>query len=63
MNRAMLCLALPLDKLLPGGLKIGAKFYANFYRASPNATNLLAWTPNFAVGFHETSQLAEFTLK
>ena len=55
--------ALPLDKLMPGGLKPGSKFYANFYRASPRASNLLAWTPNFASGFHDTSRLGEFTLE
>ena len=55
-------LALPLDKLLPGGLKPGATFYANFYRASAGATNLLAWSPNFSNSFKDTSRLGEFTL-
>jgi hypothetical protein len=55
-------LALPLDRLLPGGLKPGGVLYGNFYRASPGASNLLAWAPNFAGGFHDTSRLAEITL-
>jgi len=55
-------LALPLDRLLPGGLKPGSLFYANFYRASPRASNLLSWTPTFASGFHDTSHLAEISL-
>ena len=56
-------LALPLDKLLPGGVTPGATFYANVYRASPGATNLLAWTPTFAAGFHDTTRLGEFMLE
>jgi len=56
-------IALPLDKLLPGGLKPGATLYANFYRASPQASDLLAWTPTFANGFQDTSRLGEFTLR
>jgi hypothetical protein len=56
-------LALPLDKLLPGGVQPGSKFYANLYRASQGASDLLAWTPNFANGFHDTSRLPELTLK
>jgi len=56
-------LAFPLDKLIPGGVKPGAKLYANFYRASPGANNLLAWTPTFAGGFQDTSRLAELTLE
>ncbi len=54
-------LALPLEKLLPG-LAAGGKFYANFYRHRPAGPELLAWTPSFAAGFHDTSRLAEFVL-
>ena len=45
------------------GLKPGGKFYANFYRHSPNGPELLAWTPPFESGFHSTGRLAEFTLQ
>ncbi len=54
--------ALPLEKLLPGGLTVGQRFYANFYRASPGATDLLAWAPTFANGFHDTERLPELIL-
>jgi hypothetical protein len=56
-------IALPLDKLLPGGLKPGGKFYANFYRATPNLEELLAWSPNFSSSFHETSRMGELVLE
>ena len=62
-DRWTMRVALPLDKLLPGGLKPGGVFYANFYRASPGASNLLAWAPTYAGGFHDTTRLAEFTLQ
>ncbi|MEI6502182.1 MAG: DUF4838 domain-containing protein, partial [Armatimonadota bacterium] len=61
-GRWTLSVALPLAKLLPGGVKAGAVLYGNFYRASPGASSLLAWAPNFAGGFHDTSRLAEITL-
>ena len=54
--------ALPLDRLLPGGVAPGGTFYANLYRASPGASRLLAWTPTFAQGFHDTTRLGEFVL-
>lgn len=56
-------LALPLDRLLPAPLSRGARLYANVYRASPNATRLLAWAPNFANGFHDTTRLPALTLE
>ncbi len=55
--------ALPLAQLLPEGLRAGDRFYANFYRASPGASDLLAWSPNFVRTFHETSRLGELTLE
>ncbi len=55
--------ALPLTHLLPGGVKPGQAFYANLYRASPGATDLLAWSPNFTRSFHETSRLGKLTLE
>jgi hypothetical protein len=56
-------LAFPLDRILPGGLKPGGKFYAGFYRATPNLDELLAWSPNFSSSFHDTSRLGELTLE
>ena len=54
--------ALPLDRLLPGGVASGGTFYANLYRASPGPNGLFAWTPTFARGFHDTTRLPEFVL-
>lgn len=54
--------ALPLDQLLPGGMAAGATLYANFYRASPGATDLLGWAPTFGHSFHETKRLPELVL-
>jgi len=56
-------IALPLAKLLPGGAKQGGKLYANLYRARPGASDLMAWAPTFASGFHDTARLAELTLE
>lgn len=61
-DRWVLLLALPLANLVPG-LKPGGKFYANFYRHSPNGPELLAWTPPYESGFHSTGRLAEFALQ
>jgi hypothetical protein len=55
-------LALPLDRLLDTPLASGSSFYANVYRASPGASNLLAWAPLFAGGFHHTDRLPQWTL-
>jgi hypothetical protein len=56
-------LALPLDRLVPAGVKAGGVLYANFYRASPQASRLLAWAPTFGGGFHDTHRLPELTLE
>ncbi len=56
-------LALPLDRLLATPLASGSTFYANLYRASPGAENLLAWAPIFAGGFHNTERLPEWILE
>ncbi len=62
-DRWTVSLALPLDKLLPGGLSVDSKLYGNFYRGTPNALDRLAWSPPYAAGFHDTARLAEFTLQ
>ncbi len=56
-------LALPLARLVPGGAKPGEVVYAGFYRASPGARDLLAWSPTFGGGFHNTSRLGELVLE
>lgn len=55
-------LALPLASLAPG-VTTSHRFYANFYRNGPGAAALLAWTPPYANGFHDTARLAEFQLQ
>lgn len=61
-GRWVLRLALPLNKLLPGGQAPAGKLYANFYRHSPGDGDLLAWQPTFASGFHDLKRLPELTL-
>jgi len=56
-------LALPLDRLLATPLASGSRFYANVYRASSGASDLLAWAPVFASGFHETARLPQWNLE
>lgn len=53
-------LALPLERLAPGATE--GKVFANFYRGTPGAGGLLAWTPTYAQGFSDTARLAELTL-
>ncbi|MHB1459208.1 MAG: DUF4838 domain-containing protein, partial [Armatimonadota bacterium] len=55
--------AIPLASLLPKSLVPGDTFYANFYRATPGASELMAWSPNMKGSFHELSRLGEFTLQ
>lgn len=65
------CLALPLDKLLPGGVKNGQKIFANFYRQCSvpegrqieSGSNFLAWSPNFEISFQKTDRLVELMLE
>ena len=62
-DRWRVCVALPLRDLVPGGVQPGGKVYANFYRASAGARDLLAWSPNFVRNFHELSRLGECALE
>jgi len=57
--------AFPLARLLPGGLRSGSKFYANFYRATADndGRDYFAWSPNFCDSFHELSRMGEMTLE
>ena len=63
-------LAMPLDRVLPGGLKDGDKFYLNVTRAAnptfkmpddKGATNSNSWVSHTIV--HTTDRLAELTLE
>jgi len=56
-------LAFPLDKLLPGGVKPGLEFYANFCRATPGFKELLAWSPTFDGRFNVTTRFGELKLE
>ncbi len=53
-------MALPLDKLVPGGVKPGERLYFNALRATRMA-RALAWSPTFGP-FHEPSRLGEIRL-
>ena len=56
-------LSIPLGNLIPGGVKPGGTFYANFYRGIGWQTEFLAWSPNFVGDFHELGRLGEFILE
>lgn len=56
-------IAMPLATIVPGGLKSGATFYANFYRASNNIKEVYAWSPNFDGSFHVLDRLGAMTLQ
>lgn len=63
-DRWTVILVLPLDRLLPGGLKSGDSFYANFFRATgEKPRELLGWTPNFRASFHVPERLGELKLE
>ena len=53
-------MALPLAKLLPGGVRPGQTVYINVLR-STRMKKVLAWIPTFA-GFHASSRFGEVTL-
>ena len=56
-------IALPLAKLLPGGVKPGDKIYFNIIRSTgTDATAALAWIPTFA-GYHEPGRFGDVTLE
>ncbi len=56
-------LALPLDKLLPGGAAPGTVIYANFCRATSGLGELLAWSPTFEGRFNVTARFGELRLE
>lgn len=58
------CLVFPLETLLPGGVKPGSVFYANFFRATgEKPRELMAWSPNFCPSFHVPARLGELKLE
>jgi hypothetical protein len=57
-------LVFALDRILPGGIRPGDGFYANFFRASGTVPrDLLGWTPNFGARFHAPERLGELRLE
>ena len=54
-------LALPLEQLLPGGVKPGATIVANFARRAPDSGDEPVWTPTFGE-FNDPTRLREITL-
>ena len=56
-------LAFPLAQLLPGGVKPGQPFCANFCRGTPAPGVLLAWSPNFVRNFQKLDRLGELVLE
>jgi len=63
-ERWTVTLAIPLETLLPGGLKPGDTFCANIFRATGGQPReLLAWSPNFPDRFHEPARLGELVLE
>ena len=60
-DRWTVSLALPLDSLLPGGVKPGATIYANCARCCPESGDEPVWTPTFGE-FNDPTRLREITL-
>jgi len=61
-DRWTVSLSLPLATLLPGGVRPGQPFYANFYRCVMPGRTFLAWTPVFDETFHNLTRLPELRL-
>ena len=59
-DRWTLYVALPLEKLLEGGVEPGDRFYLNAIR-SMKANDAVAWNPTLA-GYHAPSRFGEVTL-
>jgi hypothetical protein len=55
-------LALPLSKLLPGGIEKNKPIYINAYRNTPGGA-ALAWSANFSSNFHDLERMVEVTLE
>jgi hypothetical protein len=56
--------ALPLETLVPGGLKSGSVFYGNFYRQAGGGDvyrESLAWSPNYKAEFHLPERFGELS--
>ncbi len=62
-DRWTVMLALPLDRLLPGGVRPDGTLYANFFRAVAGQRELLSWGPTFIDGFHAPERLGELRLE
>jgi len=55
-------LALPLEKIVPGGAKPGDAIYAHLFRTTPPPGDHLAWSPTFDNNFHVISRMGEIIL-
>jgi hypothetical protein len=53
----------PLATLLPGGVRAGQPFYADFYRCVMPGRTFLAWSPPFDETFHSLARLPELRLE
>ena len=62
-GRWTVVVALPLARLVPGGLGPRGVFYANLYRQVATTGALVAWSPNFVNDFHELTRLGRLTLE
>jgi hypothetical protein len=65
-DRWTVLVAVPLETLVPGGLKSGSVFYGNFYRQTGGVDvyrELLAWSPNYKAEFHMPERFGELKLE
>ncbi len=61
-GRWTVSLALPLDRLLPGGVPAGGRLYANLARRSPGSADEPVCVPTFG-DFQDAARLRELTLE
>ncbi len=65
-DRWTVLFALPLETVVPGGLKSGSVFYANFHRVAGSGETyrqMLSWSPAYKVNFHMPEAFGELTLE
>ena len=65
-GRWTVLMSLPLETLVPGGLRSGNVFYGNFYRQTGCGDvyrELIGWSPTYKASFHEPDRFGELTLE